>query len=1659
MLRQALDFLSRSLRSNKESYSARQQKRRIRLDIETLELRWVPTTVSMQASTYSVNETTRFIEVQVDKGFGFGTGTVDYATSNGTATAGSDYTSTSGTLTFGVGDPFLIVRIPVTDDDISDNGETFSFTLSNPTGGLTLGSPTSATVTINDATSSWSIAGQQRVIDPMQGARYPFGDASIGLQTGDYSVSNNFDYGQGGAVFSQPSLVYHSDTTTARPIVEATITMPSGDVPSSSEARFTWNGGSPGSWTSFTNPASGDTRWVYGFQVTSAVSTGLYPWSIDVREHFSNLGDVTRTYSGTALVVANSGAFGKGWSVDGFNQLVAVSGGMMMVYGGGDSARLFTGSGGTYTSPANDYGTLVKNGNNTYTYTAKNQTQWNYDTSGNLTTMVDPHGLTRTFSYSSSLLSTVTEPDGGVTTFTYSSGKLATIVEPGSRTITITINGSSDLTSIADTDGSLRTFTYDSNHDLTNEQWGSINTTMTYDGTTGLLTNVDRGNSNTMAVIASTGLTLNTSPISRWGDVNTTMTDSSLSQLAATLDQAGRIITYNGSLPSGGGGTIAVPNGGGITSSITRDSAGNITVFTDALGRTTSYTYNGSGDLTQVKHPDNSLETITYDSTFHEVLTHTDTLSHTTTYTYNGTDDRTSVKDALGNLTTFTWSNGLLQSVQDANNHFTTFTYDGDRRLQTTKDALSNVTTYTYDSAGNVQTVKDALNRVTTFSYDAKDRVLSVVDALSGRTTFTYNAQGQVTSVADPLNHVTSMVYNAQGWNTSLTNAVGSGLDRTTTYTYLANGWVSTVKDALNHLTTYTYTIYGDVASVTDPLGLCVTYTYDNGEQLTNVTDALNNTTTFVYNNRGWITSEKNALNNYTTFTYDTEGNLLTNKNANNGISTYSYDALNRITAVTDPLSHTATGIYDSVGNVQITIDVLGNRTTYSYDADNRTQTIKDALDNVITYSYDAVSNVTSITDPLNNVTTYVYDSLNRRVNTIEPNGSKTTFIYDANSQMTGLIDPDSNRTTFVFDALGRQTQEIDALNKIITYTYDAADELTQKKNRLSQTIDYSYDAAGRLTSDIWKDSGGTTTNTQTFAYDNASRLLTAQDSQGTYTFTYDAIGEVLTQKDMWNTTLTYTYDNVGNTINVKDNFSGLQTSTYDAANRLTSLKFSGIGSTQIREDLTYTARNQVDTINRYSDLTASTKIGSTSFSYDAVGQETNLQYRNSAGTILSNYTYTYDADGRVTLENLGGTLTTYAYNSRSLITSDSVNTYTWDNAGNRTSNGATIGTGNRLASDNSYTYTYNDEGDLIQKVSVGGPTTTWTYNYDVSNRLTSISESAGGNDLYRTTYTYDVFNRRISENEDADGSGVGAAVVTRFSYDRDHIWADLDNTNALKVRYVRGDSGELFSRVKSNGDAAWFYTDLWGSTRQLVDNTGSLIDTITYDAFGNILNESNIGSGDRWKFIGRESISRISLLYGQGIFADQSSGETLSSSVTFNFGNDKKNHKDKAPSATKIAGPGDYPVKGQGKTIVFITDYTSIDDNFWWKWYYGDKVIIHSANTWEDIVRILKEYDRAWDDIIISGHGIDGGGVASHEGHIRPGGLTQENADIISNYLNGNLVLASCEQGVENSIGDIADKIQRTVIANTGDVKYSSYGVGDWVRFDPDSGELCGNY
>lgn len=75
--------------------------------------------------------------------------TVSYATSNGTATAGSDYTAASSTVTIPAGQTSAMISVVTIDDTAVESTETMTVTISSPTGGAVLGTA-SGTGTIND---------------------------------------------------------------------------------------------------------------------------------------------------------------------------------------------------------------------------------------------------------------------------------------------------------------------------------------------------------------------------------------------------------------------------------------------------------------------------------------------------------------------------------------------------------------------------------------------------------------------------------------------------------------------------------------------------------------------------------------------------------------------------------------------------------------------------------------------------------------------------------------------------------------------------------------------------------------------------------------------------------------------------------------------------------------------------------------------------------------------------------------------------------------------------------------------------------------------------------------------------------------------------------------------------------------------------------------------------------------------------------------------------------------------------------------------------------------------------------------------------------------------------------------------------------------------
>jgi hypothetical protein len=120
------------------------------------------TTMQFSSPTYREDES-QVAVITVTRTLNDGPGitsTVNYATSNGTATGGAactaniDYISAAGTLTFNPGETSKTFNVSLCPDSLVEANETVNLTLSNPTGG-TIGTPGTAVLTINDTANDF----------------------------------------------------------------------------------------------------------------------------------------------------------------------------------------------------------------------------------------------------------------------------------------------------------------------------------------------------------------------------------------------------------------------------------------------------------------------------------------------------------------------------------------------------------------------------------------------------------------------------------------------------------------------------------------------------------------------------------------------------------------------------------------------------------------------------------------------------------------------------------------------------------------------------------------------------------------------------------------------------------------------------------------------------------------------------------------------------------------------------------------------------------------------------------------------------------------------------------------------------------------------------------------------------------------------------------------------------------------------------------------------------------------------------------------------------------------------------------------------------------------------------------------------------------------
>ncbi|WP_299690007.1 Calx-beta domain-containing protein [Hydrocarboniphaga sp.] len=167
-----------------------------------------PGSIAVGSATYSVLESAGSVAITVTRtGGSTGSASIDYATANGSAVAGSDYTAKSGTLTWASGDAASkTFTIAIANDTLSESNETLQVRLSSATG-ASLGSPATATVTITDddtgttagnlafSSSSWTAAENAGVATiTVKRSGGSAGAVTVGYASSNGSATAGSDY-------------------------------------------------------------------------------------------------------------------------------------------------------------------------------------------------------------------------------------------------------------------------------------------------------------------------------------------------------------------------------------------------------------------------------------------------------------------------------------------------------------------------------------------------------------------------------------------------------------------------------------------------------------------------------------------------------------------------------------------------------------------------------------------------------------------------------------------------------------------------------------------------------------------------------------------------------------------------------------------------------------------------------------------------------------------------------------------------------------------------------------------------------------------------------------------------------------------------------------------------------------------------------------------------------------------------------------------------------------------------------------------------------------------------------------------------------------------------------------------------------------------------
>jgi RHS repeat-associated protein len=825
--------------------------------------------------------------------------------------------------------------------------------------------------------------------------------------------------------------------------------------------------------------------------------------------------------------------------------------------------------------PGTWYGAQIVWNGTGWTLTMKNGTKLlfpessgaSYYWQATLIGIVDRYGNTVTLTRDSgndNRLTRVTSPNGRWIQYTYdSSNRVTEVSDSIGRNVIYTYDTSGRLSTVQDANGGTTTFTYDANNNMTTikDARGIVYLTNTY-------------NSNQMVS-------------------QQTLADGSTYQFSYTPQQSG-VVGVSGSAISAGSNTLKA----GVTSNASVGVApagpflSSETDVTDPRGNVRQVLFNSDGYTTSDAHAVGTpqQQTITYSPqpVSGLNLSTTDALNRTTSYTY----------DAMGNVTSVTAMSGRSEAETES------FSYNNYGEVASITDPLGRTTTLTYDNLGNMVKYTGTDSNSSSFTYNTTGQPVSVTDPLGNTTQLAYSGP-DISGITDPLNHQDSIFADAAGRIAEVTDPLGDSAQ----INYSPLDQVTSQTDPLGGTTSMSYDPNGNVASLTDALHAQnpTKFVNDNLDRLQTRTDSLGNSESYQYDGNGNLTQFTDRNGNITTYQYDALNRLIfagfgtqPGPTYQSTIS-YTWDAGNRLTQVLDSIAGRTTIGYDDFNRVTSVSSPQGS-VSYTYDALGRRQTMTVAGQPQVTYSYDSGDRVTQITQG-SSVVQIGYDADGWRTSLNLPNGVIASYSYNADSELTGISYTQGGSVlgdlTYTYNAAGHVATVGGSLahtvlpQPVSSLTYNADNQLTGFGG-----TQFTYDLDGNLVND----------GAHAYTWDSRGHLA-ALDGGNTASFVYGPFGRRISKTVYGTTTgYLYDGSNVvqelsGSTPNANLLNGGLdEVLTRTDSNGALSYLRDGLGSTAALTDSTG-AVQQSYTYGPYGYTSASGNATSNSYQY--TGRET----------------------------------------------------------------------------------------------------------------------------------------------------------------------------------------------------------------------------------------------------------------------------------------------------------------------------------------------------------------------------------------------------------------------------------------------------------------------